>query len=109
MGQLGHFLGERIEYILTAFLIALATVIVVPSWRANKGYFLAAWGFGIVCGLAGQEIGIPPGWDILFTAGAVITAPATILFLQRRTLFEAIELLRNALRERRGSSDDENK
>lgn len=106
MGRAIHLLGETMEHIVAAFLIAVAATLVVPSWRASKGYFLAAWAVGVVGGLAGQRIGIPPGWDILFTAGAVITAPATILALQGRTLIEVVDLVRDRVRDRAGSDED---
>ncbi|MEO0642823.1 MAG: hypothetical protein AAFY47_05305 [Pseudomonadota bacterium] len=107
MKPLFDLLTEALDAIIVSFLIALAAFLVIPEWRMSKGYFfLAAWVSGVVLGVAAQRMGIPEGWDILVTAAAVITAPATIIALHPRSLIDLMQEIQDKMR--RGKNDGGN-
>ena len=71
MNKLLELVGDGIDAAIIAFLAAAAAVTLVEEWRATKGYyFVGAWAFGVIVGIAAQRMGVPPGMDIIVTATA---------------------------------------
>lgn len=86
---------DSVEYIVLSFFIAFSAVLVSRSWRKNKGYFFAAVITGTVLGItAGQTPGIKE-FDFLIAVAGTITGPATLSFLQHKSLFDIIDKIKD--------------
>jgi hypothetical protein len=87
-------LENGIEYVVLSFFIAFSAVLVSSSWRKNKGYFIAAILTGTVLGIVASQTPVIQDFDFLIAVVGTITGPATLSFLQHKSLFDVIDRLK---------------
>lgn len=103
--QLRALSSEMAGNAITAIMIAGAAFAIIVDWRSRPGYALGAVLVGTVVGMSLTRMGIPPGWRDLLTAIAVVTTPSTVLYFHKKTFLEALDELRDKLRNKPDNED----
>lgn len=100
LGIVERFYGAfdgGVDYASNAILIATAGLFVSPTWRKNKGYFMAAVLTGIVFGVVANKTPMLHDFDYILSLAGAITGPATLAAVQHRTIFELITIAKDSI------------
>lgn len=84
------------EFLALSISVSLAALFVLKSWQDNPRWLLAAWLLGPVAGYLTYMTGIE--WLAPIMASiAAITAPATLMRLEGKTMTEVLDEARRTL------------
>lgn len=97
--RLLNLVEQSVEIFIIACLIATSTLLISSEWRKGKLFFLSAILFGLVSGIVSQNTAFLAPYTFLITTIATISGPITILYLQKKTLFEIVGELKDKLKD----------
>lgn len=100
MGNYFTKLEQIGEYFFISLLLGISVTLIIQSWRKNLSYLIASVAFGTFLGYGVMSISVGDwaSFSILATVFGTVTGPATIALLQRKTLVDIAEDLKNVAR-----------
>lgn len=81
-----------VDFASQSILIATGGMFVSQTWRKRKGYFFASIITGTVAGVVATKTPLVADFDYMISLAGAITGPATLAYLQHKTIFELIDM-----------------
>lgn len=76
------------EYFFLSLLLGISVTILVETWRKNLRYLIAAVVFGTLLGYGVMNVESWNSFSVLATIVGTVTGPATVSALQRKTVMD---------------------
>lgn len=90
-----------IDFIMVAFLVAVAMIVFIPGMKAKARFFIAAVLLGTVSGFAASSVPVIADWSVPISVFGTITGPVTVLIMHKKSALEALSEITDTINKAR--------